>query len=213
MTPAPGIGSAASTAPTLFRIQALEEVARRARRRRGFREATTLRTKTQNYLHGEHTILRFDLNRYGYLTTESWDMVMEIAMDALPIDRVTTVWRGYANTGTTFTTIKKGSLIGEGLPTSTSFDSGVAARFGHLGQTETELDEFDVIAKIEVPKGTNGIITNPEEAEFLLGWGYKIHVDKVEKNIATSYISEDTHGEAVSARIRMFIEGTIEKAE
>ena len=138
---------------------------------------------------------------------------MEIAEDALPIDKVATVWRGYANTGKTFATIKKSDLIGEGLPTSTSFDSGVAARFAHLEQTETKLDEFDVIAKIKVPKGTKGIITNPEEAEFLLEHVYRIRVDKVEKNVATFYISEDNPRKAVSARIRVFIEGTIEEAK
>ena len=92
-----------------------------------------------------------------------------------------------------------------------------AAKFGNYTPSGERTQRLGVVIKIAGTKGTPAVITNPYEAEVLIGSGHGLQVERIGRNVRVKFQDCKSHlgtaakvEEVVADRV---IYATIEKVE
>ena len=170
----------------------------------GFKEIFHLDPWTMRYTRHFYKVLQADINKSKKLGPKSQMIVKAIDKDATKLSRDMELWRslrpptkGGAAARRHYQKLldsEVGEIIQrEGLPFSTSTNPVISA--GKFGvQTANDgTKTLGIVIKIRARKGTPAVITNPYEAEVLIGSGHGLQVERIGRNVKVKFQDFKSH--------------------
>ncbi len=143
-------------------------------------------------------MLQTDLNKLKKLGPTSREIVKAIDKDATKLSSDMELWRSLRppTEGGAAARLRYQVLLDadvgdtiqrEGLPFSTSTNPVISAgKFG-VQTADDGTKTFGVIIKIRAKEGTPAVITNPYEAEVLIGSGHGLQVERIGRNVKVKF--------------------------
>ena len=170
----------------------------------GFKEIFDLDSWTMRYTRNFYQVLQADINKLKKLGPKSREIMKAVDKDATKLSRDMELWRslrpptkGGAAARRRYQKLldsEVGEIIQrEGLPFSTSTNPVISAgKFG-VQTADDGTKTLGVVIKIRAKKGTPAVITNPYEAEVLIGSGHGLQVERIGRNVKVKFQDFKSH--------------------